>query len=122
MGRRRSIHERREPVFDVDPSSDLSAPANKAASRRAKSSSRSRSSRKRSNRSGRRRERFGVGRTLYWSAVAGLWLFIAALGAVAFVGARLPPIQSLEVPRRPPTIQIVDRHGRGLATRGDMGG
>jgi penicillin-binding protein 1A len=51
-----------------------------------------------------------------------LWLFIAALGLVVVIGARLPPVQSLEVPKRPPTIQIVDRYGRMLATRGEMGG
>ena len=28
---------------------------------------------------------------------------------LSLVGAHLPPIQSLEVPKRPPTIQIVDR-------------
>ena len=59
---------------------------------------------------------------LYWGAVAGLWLLIAAIGAAVWIGARLPPIQSLEVPKRPPTIQIVDLNGRPLATRGDMGG
>ena len=39
------------------------------------------------------------------------------------VGRRhLPPIQSLEVPKRPPTIEIVGIDGSMLATRGDMGG
>jgi penicillin-binding protein 1A len=58
----------------------------------------------------------------YWGCVLGLWAFIGLLGAVVWVGAHLPPIQSLEIPRRPPTIQIVDLHGQPLATRGDMGG
>ena len=39
-----------------------------------------------------------------------------------WVGAHLPPIQSLEIPKRPPSIKIVDLQGRLLATRGDMGG
>jgi penicillin-binding protein 1A len=121
MGRRQRIHERREPVFDVAPDSD-SGPSDETP-HRSKSPKRSRSSRKRNKRPahdvGRRKR---AGRVLYWSAVAGLWVFIAAIGLVAFVGARLPPIQSLEVPKRPPTIQIVDLHGRPLATRGDMGG
>ena len=34
----------------------------------------------------------------------------------------LPPIQSLEISKRPPSFQIVDLNGRTLATRGDMGG
>jgi penicillin-binding protein 1A len=47
---------------------------------------------------------------------------IAAIGGTVWVGAHLPPIQSLEVPKRPPSIKIVDRQGHLLATRGDMGG
>ncbi|HXD45627.1 MAG TPA: penicillin-binding protein 1A [Pseudolabrys sp.] len=61
-------------------------------------------------------------RLAYWSAVAGLWLFVAAAGAVGWVGAHLPPIQSLEIPKRPPTIEIVDSDGHPLARRGDLAG
>ena len=46
----------------------------------------------------------------------------AAVGVVAWTGAHLPPIQSLEIPKRPPSIQIVDVNGRPLAIRGDAGG
>jgi penicillin-binding protein 1A len=63
-----------------------------------------------------------IGRMAYWSLVLGLWLFIGALGMTAWVAAHLPPIQSLEVPKRPPSIQIVGLNGRVLATRGEMGG
>jgi penicillin-binding protein 1A len=63
-----------------------------------------------------------VGRVAYWSLVLGLWCFIGAIGAIAWVAAHLPPIQSLEVPKRPPNIQIVGLNGRVLATRGEMGG
>ena len=41
---------------------------------------------------------------------------------IGWVAAHLPPIQSLEVPKRPPSIQIVGLNGRVLATRGEMGG
>src|SRR5512142_3140621 len=58
----------------------------------------------------------------YWGLVLGLWLAIGGAGAVAWVGAHLPPIQSLEIPKRPPTIQIVDIEGRPLARRGDLAG
>jgi penicillin-binding protein 1A len=68
---------------------------------------------------GRRR---GLARLLYWSVVLGLWAFIAAIATIAWVGAHLPPIQSLEVPKRPPAIEIVDLSGRLLATRGDTSG
>jgi penicillin-binding protein 1A len=43
-------------------------------------------------------------------------------GSLAFVAATLPPIQSLEVPKRPPTIEIVGIDGRLLASRGEMSG
>jgi penicillin-binding protein 1A len=54
--------------------------------------------------------------------VVGLWLAIGGVGFVAWVGAHLPPIQSLEIPKRPPSIQIVDMQGRVLARRGDLAG
>jgi penicillin-binding protein 1A len=63
-----------------------------------------------------------IGRVAYWSLVLGLWAFIGAIGVVGWVAAHLPPIQSLEVPKRPPSIQIVGLNGRVLATRGEMGG
>jgi penicillin-binding protein 1A len=59
---------------------------------------------------------------VYWGAVLGLWAVIALTGVVIWVGAHLPPIQSLEIPKRPPTIQIVSADGSVLATRGEMAG
>ena len=41
-----------------------------------------------------------------------LWLVIGGVGTIAWIGAHLPPIQSLEIPKRPPSIQIVDVAGR----------
>jgi penicillin-binding protein 1A len=67
----------------------------------------------------RKRRSRGV---LYWGAVAALWVVIGAIGLVAWIGLHLPPIHSLEIPKRPPTVQIVGLGGRLLATRGDMGG
>lgn len=66
--------------------------------------------------------RAGLGRLVYWGAVAGLWAVIAVVGVVIWVGAHLPPIQSLEIPKRPPTIQIVGADGSLLASRGEMAG
>ncbi|TMJ05212.1 MAG: PBP1A family penicillin-binding protein [Alphaproteobacteria bacterium] len=77
-------------------------------------------SRKRKKSKGKRRSL--VGRAAYWSLVLGLWGFIGAIGVIGWVAAHLPPIQSLEVPKRPPSIQIVGLNGRVLATRGEMGG
>jgi penicillin-binding protein 1A len=76
-------------------------------------------SRKRRSAGGLRR---GLYRTFYWGAVLGLWATIAVTGVVIWVGAHLPPIQSLEIPKRPPTIQIVGLDGSVLATRGEMAG
>jgi len=77
--------------------------------------------------SARGRKRGGGGgralrRLFYWSLVLGLWAVIAAIGAIAFVVSTLPPIQSLEVPKRPPTVEIVGIDGRPLVLRGEMSG
>ncbi len=63
-----------------------------------------------------------LGRALYWGVVLTLWVVIAAIGTLVWVGIRLPPIQSLEIPKRPPSVLIVGANGATLATRGDMGG
>src|SRR6187455_2380223 len=68
------------------------------------------------------RGRFRFGRLIYWGAVLGLWATIAIIGVVVWVGAHLPAIQSLEIPKRPPTIQIVGVDGSLLASRGEMAG
>src|SRR5512139_430194 len=109
---------RREPVFDSGPAlrvaaGDRAAPA---PDRPAKRPRRKRKS------GGRGKKRSLIGRLVYWSLVLGLWLAIGVVGTVAYVGAHLPPIQSLEIPKRPPSIQIVDVNGRALARRGDLAG
>jgi penicillin-binding protein 1A len=78
------------------------------------------SSRKKKKSKGRQRSL--LGRMAYWSLVLGIWCFIGVVGVIGWVAAHLPPIQSLEVPKRPPSIQIVGLNGRILATRGEMGG
>jgi len=105
---------RREPVFD--------SPAPRV-SHDGGGGSRPARPRKRGGKSKRRKK----GRPLlvrlgYWSLVLGLWLVIAGVGTVGWVGAHLPPIQSLEIPKRPPTIEIVDDEGHPLARRGDLAG
>ncbi|MDI3469350.1 MAG: multimodular transpeptidase-transglycosylase [Pseudolabrys sp.] len=107
--------ERREPVFGAGP--DLHADPLERRSRPA-------APRKRKHRrtSKARNVRGRIGRLAYWVVVLGLWCGIAGAGAVAWVGAHLPPIQSLEIPKRPPSISILDDHMQVLATRGDAGG
>lgn len=70
----------------------------------------------------RRSKRINIGRLLYWGAVLGLWAAIAVVGVIIWAGAHLPPIQSLAISKRPPTIQIVGIDGTVLATRGEMAG
>src|SRR5947199_10119761 len=94
--------ERQEPAFEDSPKKSASG------------------SRKKKKSKGSRRSL--MGRAAYWSLVVGLWCFIGAIGLIGWVAAHLPPIQSLEVPKRPPSIQIVGLNGRVLATRGEMGG
>ena len=113
---------RREPVFDVEPDGRDSRPEPR---KRPSNSYREpdhpkRAHRKRSGdgRGGRSR----LGRFAYWSAVLALWVVIAGIGGAVWIGAHLPPIQSLEIPKRPPSIQIVGIDGRVLLTRGDLGG
>jgi penicillin-binding protein 1A len=79
----------------------------------------SRASRKRRSRG---RARVGLLRLFYWGAVLGLWGAIAIVGVIVWVGAHLPAIQSLEIPKRPPTIQITGLDGSVLAIRGEMAG
>ena len=59
---------------------------------------------------------------VYWTLVLGLWAGIGGIGAIFWVGAHLPAIQSLEIPKRPPSIQILDVSLHPLARRGDMAG
>jgi penicillin-binding protein 1A len=68
------------------------------------------------------KSRSGFGRLIYWGAVLSLWVVIAAIGTLVWIGIHLPPIQSLEIPKRPPSVLILGMNGATLATRGDMGG
>jgi len=65
---------------------------------------------------------FRLAGLIYWGIVLALWAVIGSAGTFAWVAFHLPPIQSLEIPRRPPTIEISTTDGRIFATRGEMGG
>jgi len=69
-----------------------------------------------------KRRRSAFGRLVYWGTVLALWAVIAAIGILIWIGIHLPPIQSLEIPKRPPSVLILGLNGATLATRGDMGG
>src|SRR3954470_22480988 len=118
----RTAGARREPSFDagpeirIDPADRSPADAPRPRKTRKRKSSRSKGKKTRKTR------RSIIGRLAYWSLVLALWVGIAGAGAVIWVGAHLPPIQSLEIPKRPPAISILDQNMRPLATRGDQGG
>jgi penicillin-binding protein 1A len=117
-----AANARREPVFDSGgPDLHASADERPAPDDEDRPRSKPRKRRGRKKRPARNRRTL-IGRIAYWSLVVGLWLAIGGVGMVAWVGAHLPPIQSLEIPKRPPSIQIVDMQGRALARRGDLAG
>ncbi len=72
--------------------------------------------------SSRRKHRGIFGRLAYWGVVAGVWALIAVGGVVGYYAAKLPPIDSLTVPKRPPNIAILADDGALLANRGETGG
>jgi penicillin-binding protein 1A len=61
-------------------------------------------------------------RAFYWSAVLGLWGFIALAGIIAYQASHLPNIDALSVPKRPPNIAILASDGSLMANRGETGG
>ncbi len=107
---------RKEPSFEAGPEVRVKPGDRPAGARR--SSPKRRKRRKRARRGIRAR----IGRLAYWSLVLALWVGIGGVGTIIWVGAHLPPIQSLEIPKRPPSIQIVDARGQPLARRGDKAG
>ncbi len=78
--------------------------------------------RKKSRKRARHSARTVIGRAAYWCAVLALWAGIGGVATLIWVGAHLPPLQLLEIPKRPPSIEIVDLHGQPLARRGDKAG
>ena len=61
-------------------------------------------------------------RGVYWAAVAGIWLFIAVSGLVAWYATDLPDISDLDSRARSAGITITAADGTVLATRGDVYG
>jgi penicillin-binding protein 1A len=112
MARRRS--ERREPRFDDDDRrggyddmrfSDDDRPAPR--------------------RSARRRRRGGrsfLGTLFYWSFTLSIWGVIALGCVIGYFALKLPPIDQLSVPKRPPNVAILASDGTLIANRGETGG
>jgi penicillin-binding protein 1A len=68
------------------------------------------------------RRRSLIGRLAYWSMVAGVWGAIGFVALFAYHASKLPPIDQLAVPKRPPNIAILSADGALVANRGDTGG
>lgn len=73
-------------------------------------------------RTGPRRTRGFLGRMVYWSAVTGVWCVIGLAGFIGYHAMKLPPIDQLAVPKRPPNVAILAADGTMLANRGETGG
>ncbi len=71
-------------------------------------------------RGGRRRPL--LARLAYWSLVLGIWGAIGLTALFAYHASKLPPIDQLAVPKRPPNIAILAADGALVANRGDTGG
>ena len=106
---RRGTKERREPRFERDYESDERAERRAAGQERAK--------RRRKRRSGSL-----LGGLLSTSVVLAIWAGIGGAAIVAYEAAKLPPIDQIAVPKRPPNIAILASDGTLLANRGDTGG
>jgi penicillin-binding protein 1A len=70
----------------------------------------------------RPRRRSLIGRLAYWSVVLGVWGVVGLAALFAYHASKLPPIDQLAVPKRPPNIAILSADGALLANRGDTGG
>ncbi|MEM6667348.1 MAG: transglycosylase domain-containing protein, partial [Pseudomonadota bacterium] len=60
--------------------------------------------------------------SVYWGAVASVWVGILCAGVLAYYALTLPSMDGLAVPKRPPSLQIVAVDGTPLAQRGKMRG
>ncbi|WP_372424066.1 transglycosylase domain-containing protein [Salinarimonas chemoclinalis] len=69
-----------------------------------------------------RRRRSLLGHLVYSTFVLGIWAMIAVAGVVAWHATQLPPIDQLQVPKRPPNIAVLAADGTLLANRGETGG
>ncbi|WP_425329952.1 transglycosylase domain-containing protein [Terrirubrum flagellatum] len=70
----------------------------------------------------KKRGRSFIGGLFYWGFVLAIWGVIGVGGLVAWHATKLPPIDQLSVPKRPPNIAILASDGSLLANRGETGG
>lgn len=119
MARAGGARERREPRFD---DSELGGEGGLRVSPGDRPGRRGGGGKGPAPRRGKRRGRGFFGTLVYWGFVLGLWALFAVGGIVAYFAMKLPPIDQLAVPKRPPNIAILASDGTLIANRGETGG
>lgn len=82
----------------------------------------SRSGSSRRTKAKKRRGRGIFGTLIYWGFTLGLWGLLAVGCVVGYFAMKLPPIDQLAVPKRPPNVAILASDGTLIANRGETGG
>ena len=128
MARGQTRRERQEPRFEDGSGGRESGELRLSAEDR---SSRSRAPRKpesrgprgeKPSRRSRSRGRGFFGFLFYWGFILAIWGAVAVGCIVAYFAMKLPPIDQLAVPKRPPNIAILASDGTLIANRGETGG
>lgn len=118
--------ERREPTFGPSAGSGAAAPEREPMSYWGWVMGRSRPSRKAAaparGRSSSRPRRSLIGRLVSFVVMLGVLGAVAGGGVVAYYASRMPPLENLEIPKRPPNVVIADMNGKPIANRGETGG
>lgn len=69
-----------------------------------------------------KRGRSLIGFLAYWTVVMGVWALIGIGALFAYHASKLPPIDQLAIPKRPPDVAILAADGTLIANRGETGG
>lgn len=123
MAKGRKEGERREPRFDRDDGLQDGALRLRAEDRPLRQPKAEKQPSKTPTRRSRRRKGRGIlGWVFYWGVVLGLWGLVALGGVIGYFAMKLPPIDQLSVPKRPPNVAIMAADGSLIANRGETGG
>jgi len=123
MAKGRKEGERREPRFDRDDGLQDGALRLRAEDRPLRQPKAEKQPSKTPTRRSRRRKGRGIlGWVFYWGVVLGLWGLVALGGVIGYFAMKLPPIDQLSVPKRPPNVAIIAADGSLIANRGETGG
>ena len=115
--------ERREPRFENEAKEGYDGELRLRADDRPVRTSRGRARsepapRKRARKSGRG----FFGSLIYWGFVCAIWGAVALGCVIGYFAMKLPPIDQLAVPKRPPNVSILAADGTLIANRGETGG